>query len=303
MAKKAYRKLEEHIIRTFQRNRIFEYNNKVYELIRVGKPYPQGKGECKTDVFAEIRDQENMLSYEIKISVKTEGKQEFQENKVTRERAEAYFGENWEEIICEATRMLRGSFERRALLYASDAYPTKKNSVTVGWKLEFANKPRALSVQAPLTDREIREYVYKGTNQALNKRDSVVNGEIIRSSGIANYLLITTIDKIHTVNDVLRQMIYIDDMELDDIYLVFTANNYRTDVDKADGPRPLAVRVEWQCSNRKLVPVFCYDYPLKYTGERDMAPLVKNAFRSLGKSNVTDIDPMIDLESADFYKP
>ena len=46
----------------------------------------------------------------------------------------------------------------------------------------------------------------------------------------------------------------IDTKKIDDTYLIFTANNYRTDVEKADGKRPLAVRIEWECKNNKLTP-------------------------------------------------
>ena len=56
--------------------------------------------------------------------------------------------------------------------------------------------------------------------------------------------------------------------------MIFTANNYRTDVEKADGKRPLAVRIEWECKNNKLTPLFYYDKPLHYTGGGDMRPKV-----------------------------
>ena len=164
MAKKMYGKLEEHVIELFQKERLFAYHGKMYELMNAGKPRPQGSGECKTDVFVRAKEQISGDIEDIKISVKTEGDQEFQENKVSMDRAEAFFGKDWETIVSNATKSLKSSFESRALLYASGHYPTKPNSVTVGWKLEIASKPRALSVKAPLTDKEIRDYVYKVSN-------------------------------------------------------------------------------------------------------------------------------------------
>jgi hypothetical protein len=46
--------------------------------------------------------------------------------------------------------------------------------MTVGWKLEIASKKRDLSVKVPLTDEEIREYVYRGTNQPNSKKNYVL---------------------------------------------------------------------------------------------------------------------------------
>ena len=302
MPKKDYGKLEEHIIQTFQNQRIFTYQGKLYDLLVAGKPRPQGSGgECKTDVYISAKHRDTNDVMEFKISVKSEETQEFQGNKLTKDDAEAYFGEGWENIVIEATTSLKSSFEDRVLLYASGKHPTKPNSITVGWKLEIASKPRALSVKAPLTDREIRDFIYKGTNQSIEKKNSCVNGKIIEGSGVADYLLASKMESITSVEDVLTQMKKIDEVNLSDTYLIFTANNYRTDVDKADGPRALAVRIEWECQNRKLIPMFYYDHPLMYTGERDMRPLVKKALQEMGKNNISDIDPKEDLLSEDMF--
>ena len=52
MPKKNYGKLEEHVIDTMQRDRLFTYRDKMYEVMKVGKPRPNTSGgECKTDVF------------------------------------------------------------------------------------------------------------------------------------------------------------------------------------------------------------------------------------------------------------
>ena len=302
MPKKDYGKLEEHIIQTFQNQRIFTYQGKLYDLLVAGKPRPQGSGgECKTDVYVSAKHRDTDEVMEFKISVKSEETQEFQGNKLTKDDAEAYFGEGWENIVIEATTSLKSSFEDRVLLYASGKHPTKPNSITVGWKLEIASKPRALSVKAPLTDREIRDFIYKGTNQSVEKKNSCVDGVIIEGSGVADYLLASKIERVTSVEDVLAQMKKIDEVNLSDTYLIFTANNYRTDVDKADGPRALAVRIEWKCKNRKLIPMFYYDNPLMYTGERDMKPFVKKALQEIGKKNISDIDPKEDLLSEHIF--
>ncbi|MBO5303203.1 MAG: DNA cytosine methyltransferase [Lachnospiraceae bacterium] len=303
MPKKNYGKLEEHIIETMKRDRLFTYQKKVYEIIKIGKPRPNSPGgECKTDVFIRAKEKGTKNDVDLKISVKSRDSQELQENKMTAERAEAYFGIGWEDMIIDATTSLKEKFENRVLLYASGKHPTKPNSMTVGWKLEIASKPRALSVKLPLTDEEIREYVYKGTNQTEVKKNSVVEGEVIEGSGIADYLLVTEIEDIKSADDVVRQMKTIDEVKVNDTYLIFTANNYRTDKDKADGKRALAVRVEWQCVDNRLTPLFYYDNPLKYTGEGDMRPIAKEAMKQIGKKNVADLNPDEDIVSRDIFE-
>lgn len=297
MPKKDYIKLEEHIINTFLRDRLFTYRDKMYEVVTVGKPRPQGTGgECKTDVFIRAKEKESCDIEDIKISVKNKNK-EFMGNKLKKEDVEAYFGPEWEDIVIDATTSLKEKFENRVLVYASGKHPTKPNSVTVGWKLEIADRPRALSVRIPLTDQQIRDYVYKGTNQTSEKKNSVVDGKIIPNSGVADYLITTSIEEIKTADDVINQMELIEKADIGDTYLIFTANNYRTDVDKADGSRYLAVRIEWVCRDNKMVPEYHYDNPLQYTGEGDMAPYVKAVLKALGKRNASELEPRVDLEA------
>lgn len=302
MPKKFYAELEQHIIATMQRDRLFKYQRRMYEVLEVGKPRPNGRGECKTDVYAAIRDTESNTIDELKISVKTEGSHEFEGNKITAETAEAYFGKDWQEIVYEATTSLCNEFENRVLIYASGMNRIQPNSITVGWKLEFARKPRTLSVRIPLTDKQVRDFVYKGTNQSQEKIDAVVNGHVVRGSGVADYLLVTNKGRISSINDVLNQMVLIDEADIEDTYMIFTANNYRSDVDKADGSRALAVRVEWRVINGKLEPIYCYDHPLMYTGEKDMAKYVKYALSLLGKRNISDINPYKDLSDPKLYQ-
>lgn len=295
MPRRTYGLLEDHIINTFRNDRLFTYYGSICEVLEVGKPRPQSAGgECKTDVFVRARIQDTGKEFDLKISVKNTNR-EFMGNKLKKEDVEAYLGPDWENILIEATTSIKDAFENRVLMYASGHYPIKPNSVTVGWKLEIADRPRALSVPIPLSDRQIRDYVYKGTNLTWDKKDSIVNGRVIPNSGVAEYLIITCIEDIETSDDVIEQMELIDDADIGDTYFIFTANNYRTDVQSADGPRFLAVRIEWEVYNGRMIPIFHYDNPLQYTGERDMAPFVRRALQYLGKRNVTDIDPGVDV--------
>lgn len=302
MSRKNYGLLEDHIISTFKKDRFFTYYGRICEVLEAGKPRPQSAGgECKTDVFVRAKTQDTGKEFDLKISVKNMNK-EFMGNKLKKEDVEAYLGADWEKILIQATTSIKDSFENRALMYASGHHPVKPNSVTVGWKLEIADRPRALSVPIPLNNRQIRDYVYKGTNLTWDKKDSIVNGRVIPNSGVADYLIITSIEDIKTSNDVIEQMESIDDADIGDTYFIFTANNYRTDVQSADGPRSLAVRIEWEVHNGRMIPIFHYDKPLQYTGEKDMAPLVRRALQYLGKKNIADIDPGIDIDEDLFEK-
>lgn len=296
MPRKTYGRLEQHIIEVFNKDKYFTYQEERYETVIAGKPRPQGVGgECKTDVFIRAREIHSGKAKDIKISVKNRNK-EFIGNKLKKENLEAYIGPGWEDILTNATLSLKEKFESAVLLYAKRKGPTRANSITVGWKLEIADKERGLSVLIPLTDHKVREYVYKGTNLSDEKKNSAVDGIVIEGSGVAEYLLITTEEEINTADDVIEQMKLIDEADIGKTFFIFTANNYRTDVDKADGPRSLAVRIKWECKGNKLVPTFCYDSPLYYTGERDMAPLVKAALKELGKSNICELRSGVDVD-------
>lgn len=303
MAKKQYRELEEHLIKTFNQDRIFWYMGKIHETLFAGKPVPQGAGgECKTDVFVRCKCKEDNSLKDIKISVKTDGSNEFQYNKITPEIANDIFGDGWENIISKSSESIAERFQNIKLLYASGKHPTKPNSITMGWKLEIANKPRNLSVKIGLSDQEIRDYVYKGTTLPKSKRDSYVVDKVIPDSGVADYLIKTTINDIKTSNDIINTMESIDTAEIGETYLIYTANNYRTDVKKADGPRCLAVRVEWYINAlNKLASEIKFDKPLHYTGQNDMAPKAVESLKMIGKENISEINPNMDLDNPDIF--
>lgn len=296
MPRRQYRKLEDHIVDVFKNDGRFIFQQEQYEVVLVDKPRPQYYGgECKTDVFVRGKENNSGKLIDLKISVKNENK-EFLGNKLKSEDLDSYLGPGWEKVVIAASHSLRDAFENAILLYSTRKYPTCENSITVGWKLEITDKIRKLSVPIPLSDREIRDFVYKGTNQTPEKKNSSVDGTVIANSGVADYIIITAESAITCANDVIEQMELIDDADIGETFFVFTANNYRTDVDRADGPRSLAVRIEWGCENNKLVPKFCYDNPLHFTGERDMVPFVKEALRKLGKHNINELKEKIDTD-------
>ncbi|MDZ5781892.1 hypothetical protein [Marinococcus luteus] len=277
---KAYTELEKYVVNLFLKEKFFIWKEKRFEVDIVDKPRPRGSGECKTDVYVRgFNKFEGNI--ELKISIKKENSQEFQENKLTPEATENLLGEDWETIVRDASYSIKEKFESVPLIFLSQRGHTDRNSVTMGWKLEITSKPRNLSSKLKLSDEDIKERVYKGTKLPISKKDSTVNGSVVSGSGIANYMLITEIDKISTVQDVLNQLILIETMPIGDMYLVFTANNWRVEKDSTDGPRCLAVRIEWEEKNGRLIPAFIYDQPLNCTGKKNKEHL-KLIFDKLG---------------------
>lgn len=173
----------------------------------------------------------------------------------------------------------------------------------MGWKLELASKRRRLSAPIQLTDQELRDYIFKGTNLPKNKRNALVNGSVIKNSGVADYILFAELDEIQTVDDIFTRIEKIDKVKLEPIYLIFTANNFRTDKEKksssaksTDGKRPLAVRVKWTFENGKLKHKFLFDEPCKYTGY-DVKLDTINELRKMGKFHPQD------MSEEDFHDP
>lgn len=301
MSKKKYSELEQKVINIFKKEGIFKFNNIYYSVVNVGKPTTK-RGECKTDVYVSGKSSTDEL-IEVKISVKTESSNEFQENKCTDVKMESYFGEGWKDIIIEASKSISTRFEDLPLIYVSGKHPTKPNSITLGWKLEITTKERNLCAPAPLTGEEIKNFVFKGTNLSVDKKNAYVCNNIIMNSGVADYLLITELDKINCTNDIIEQMQLIDNITPPKCYLTFTANNYRTKEDKADGKRALAVYINWKCVDGKLIPEFNYDKPLCYTGEEDMKPILLKALKDLGKLHPCDFNIEDDIENRKIILP
>lgn len=291
-----YSRLEQHVVDLFNNEITFVFNNITYEIIIVGKPRPQrGGGECKTDVFIRgknIVDSKDII--DIKLSIKTIGSNEFYENKIKAKRAEEIFGIDWEKIFTEAAYSKRAAFENSTLIYPEKAGRTQANSITLGWKGEITNKKRNLSSELKLSEKEMKDFVYKGINQPIGKKDAMVNGIIIEDSGIADYLLESEIGLLTDTDAVLTQMRLIDNLDLSPMYLAFTANNYRAidyrndsenkKIDgKTDGNRSLAVAIDWNISDSKLTPNYIYEEPLKYEGGKQMKNNLIESLDKLGK--------------------
>lgn len=240
----------------------FIFKNTQYKVVLSGKPVCS-KGEPKTDIY--ILAESTFDEVEIKISYKKENA-DFIENKMSAERAEQLFGEDWIDIIEQSTTMIREKFEERILVYQNGFKRTEKGSITLGWKFELLNKESGeLSGKMQLTKEQVID-VYSGNNLSEDKRHAMVSGMTIENSGVANYILMD--ENIHSAQDIIDKMIPIEQYveEYPDVYFACKALNYRSFVKKWDGNRPLSVQVDWGIKNNKLFPNLIYNKPLIVKG-------------------------------------
>lgn len=143
-----------------------------YIIRKSGKP-TCSKGEPKTDIYVLAESKDRALLVEIKISFKKENA-DFIENKTNSERAELLLGQNWKELIIEATRSVASSFENKKLIYKVKGGRTEEGSITLGWKYELLNKSGGeLSGVVDLTRDQVID-VYAGTHLPEDKKNALV---------------------------------------------------------------------------------------------------------------------------------
>lgn len=276
---------ERRMLSYFSKGTEFFYNRRTMKVLESDKP-TCSQGEPKTDIYVLASDGHNQE--EIKISYKKENA-DFLENKTNAERAEQLFGPNWRVVIENSTTNIREQFEQRTRIYKEAFRRTEKGAITLGWKFELLNKPAGdLSGKMDLSEQQVYD-VYAGTNLSRDKKDAMVNGRIIRNSGIADYILMS--DDVRSAQDAIDQMDsiwdYID--KHPNIYFACKALNYRTFRSKYDGNRPLAVQVDWRIKNDKLCSELVFDSPLEMNGT-EMAQRLLRCLNYLDIETTDDID-------------
>lgn len=276
---------ERRMLSYFSKGTEFFYNGRTMKVLESDKP-TCSQGEPKTDIYVLASDGHNQE--EIKISYKKENA-DFLENKTNAERAEQLFGPNWRVVIENSTTNIREQFEQRTRIYKEAFRRTEKGAITLGWKFELLNKPAGdLSGKMDLSEQQVYD-VYAGTNLSRDKKDAMVNGRIIRNSGIADYILMS--DDVRSAQDAIDQMDsiwdYID--KHPNIYFACKALNYRTFRSKYDGNRPLAVQVDWRIKNDKLCSELVFDSPLEMNGT-EMAQRLLRCLNYLDIETTDDID-------------
>lgn len=263
----------------------FVFREKEYKVLLSGKPTCY-KGEPKTDIY--ILAESSSDEVEIKISYKKENA-DFIENKMSAERAEQLFGDDWMDVIEQSTTAIRDKFEERMLIYKNKFKRTEKGAITLGWKFELLNKNSGdLSGKMLLTEEQVID-VYAGSNLSDDKRNAMVAGKVIKNSGVANYILMD--ENVHSAQDVIDKMVPIKEYVNmhPDIYFACKALNYRTFAEKWDGDRPLSVQVYWNAEENKLVPELVYDKPLIVKGN-EVADRLLQYMKTLNIKTTDDID-------------
>lgn len=276
---------ERRILGYFGRGTQILFNGKYYTVVEAGKPRC-ASGEPKTDIYVLVENADGTV--EIKISYKKENA-DFLENKITSVRAEQLFGSEWEKVIENSTMEIEDKFRERILIYREKHGRTEKGSITLGWKFELLNKPGGiLSGKMKLSRQQVYD-VYAGTNLSDDKKNAVVNGNVIYNSGIADYILM--VDDISSAQEVINKMIPIDDyINLHpDIYFACKALNYRTFSHRYDGNRPLSVQVDWHINNGKLSADLIFNKPLTMNGN-EMANRLLACMRQLEIRTTDDIN-------------
>ncbi len=297
MVSKDFSYSEHYILGLFPIGASFVYKGTVFVVEKSGKPTCE-KGEPKTDIYIRARDSFGSKK-EFKISYKQDNA-DFLENKTNAERAEQIFGEDWSEIISQATKEIEDQFYHRPNVYKKAAKGTEEGCITLGWKYELLNKKSGdLSAEVFLSEQQIID-VYAGTNMDRTKRNAFVGNEIIPNSGVANYLLFKNVEGLNSAQDVIDRLISIKEYVISEqpkIYFACKALNYRTkrldengNLDpKYDGNRPLSVVIEWSKRQNVLHADLVFDKPLENGGDYAYDLLWK-AMNDLGIATTDDIN-------------
>ena len=255
---------EQKIIKIFTPGTKFTFEGKEYEVLVCDKPRPSS-GECKTDVFLLVSNSGS--NREIKISIK-QNNADFIENKMSYERATEIFGNDTDMILSKSLEAIKSSFESQYLVLFEKYMRTEAMTIKLGWKFELLNKPGgSLSGELILTHDQLMN-VYSGTKLPDEKRNAYVNGQIVNESGVANYIMFVDQDKDYTKDYCVQHLTSINDYvsKHNKIYFACKALNYRIVENKWDGDRPLAVFVDWNLDNGKLIGNINISEPLKHKG-------------------------------------
>lgn len=266
-----------------RRGNAFVFQGASFTIINSGKPTCV-RGEPKTDIYVAAESEDGTL-IEIKITYKKENA-DFIENKTNAERAQALFGDDWEEIIMQATESIRDVFENKKLIYKSSSGKTERGAITLGWKYELLNKTGGgLSGLVELTREQIID-VYAGTHISRDKRDARVNGVMIPNCGVANYILMN--DDVRTTQEIIDNLYTIEEYVdmYPTVYFACKALNYRTFLNKYDGNRPLSVYVNWFVENGKLCHELVFDSPLTVGGDE----VADNLIAALDELDIENTD-------------
>ncbi len=274
---------ERNFIDLVNRTPSFTFSGRTYNVIQASKPSTSA-GECKTDVFIKT-DKEDF-----KISIK-QSNADFLENKISYDRAKQIFGNDTDIILHNSIKTIEASFKSHPLICFEKMGRTEEKTIMLGWKFELLNRSGGDKSGLLQLTPDQKLNVYSGHLLGNDKRNAVVNGNIIPNSGVADYMLEIDATHISDLQSYINKLEPIADFSRkQDIYFACKALNYRSLKDKWDGDRPLAVYVDWILNGNSLKGSINYDTPLKVKGNA-----VGNNIRSIldqlniNQSNFNDL--------------
>jgi hypothetical protein len=271
---KTFSKTERGILNLCTPGKIFDFEGSKYKIIRSGKPMPSLGGECKTDVYIQVENLFDNSIREFKISIK-QTNADFLENKITKDRALQIFGPQFSEIIIISIEKLREYFESEDLIFFESKGKTEAKSIKMGWRFELFLSKQGNKSERMSLNNEQKIDVFAGTNLSKDKKDSIVTGEVIPNSGVANFVLVVdeTSEISTNLGEYLEQLIPIELFAKEnEIFFGCKALNYRAGKKKGkkwEGDRSLSVYVEWNLSSEnKLSGGLTFSKPLEITGNQ-----------------------------------
>lgn len=281
----AYATAENHIVTLFAPGATFNYKGKEFTSVVSDKPrVEKGGGEGKTDIYVKAVDADGNEE-EIKISYKKENADSY-ENWVSAARAEATFGENWRDVVSEAVEKNKEKFTS-AKKYDRRKRSAKSNdkggSYTLGYAFDIRSNERNLSVRLDNLTHEQEKEIYSGATLPAVKKDCVVNGKVVKDSGVATHMLVS--DSAKTPQEAIDSLVSMDDYvssHRGQLHMAFKAVNYYYYENKGEASRPLAVTVNWSKNSRgRMVSTVDTSNPLATNSTEALAKI-----RSLTKRNV-----------------
>lgn len=290
---------EKKICGLFTRGTSFVYDGVKYTVSANSVKPRVSKGECKTDIYISTTFDGGEKVF--KVSVK-QTNADFLENKITYQRAKEIWGPDVDQILTKAIGGLKDKFNHTNLVYFDSVDHTEAKSIKLGWKFELLNVLSGnLSGKINLT-KEQKIDVYSGSNLPQEKKDATVGNIIVENSGVADYIMVVNPDVQLTVDYCIQQMQTIEDyVNGKEIYFACKALNYRAIPNKWDGPRPLAVYVDWSIIDGKLHGKLIFDQPLQKNGD-EVGEKLKSLLKTL-KINASNFSSLKGLltEGVSYY--
>lgn len=237
---KNYSKTESAVLSVFPPGEKFVYQGRELTVMRSGKPVVQrGGGEGKTDVYVGAVDSSGD-PYELKISIK-QSNAEFLENKMGPQRLQAIFGDNYLERLEPSLRKFADVVENNV------DNPITEKGMCIGYRVDFmSSKKRKLASEIDLSPEE-KQDILSGATLPEVKRNSVVSGDVVSGSGVADYMFFGDANefpsRFSSAQDVVDSLAPISDYARSDeckVYITGSAVNIRPG-GKFEKGRPLAL--------------------------------------------------------------